>query len=657
MSNPNITVSQLDIVSRLLTARISRRSIIDVSFFPASLLSPGYDFNKHCGRCLGCLDIRYDGSPCFYLAYREQPEDDINEVFIFYLNKFNNEIQPTEVEALKPYFPNIIDDSRSFRIVNIICPSIHSSEQLAHFLEAIVRFDKLICSDLQVLNIEVPSMYDWNYQSRDYVTKCEDSKSCRYTRSDFSSLSMILAEQNIKLNFYGSHDEVRNPDLTIMPVDGHVIGIIFSEETRTLNYILTHCYQFKNLESYEEVKRKAAQMYDDRFLYHTCTRISPWHHKDCKGAMIQYAWQVLLSMRPHVMKFIHTADLLYLKNDPGFINSRALSAANLRHRRSPNLEYHPDPQQVQESANINMILTVDGPVTYDVTDSQATQVVLEPDWKTELAIWRDVSATRRRIRDSIIPPIHSMFPMSDYGRSYLQFLPSYEEALELMCQVWNRYAHTIVSPIVVTSSDRLLVDPEGAHFAIYPLVGQRSNDMLLIVDRILDDYVLVQHNEYEHELQSSFFNEVTKPYLMSLFPEMIDKTLRRVPITGGFHVEYTRLHLLMSLYVVSRLFKYGLSLPQKIIYGEYEIRKYASNICTELQLINTEYNVDHLLIDSDGYAKEEAMVSFPSPLQWSPYVVPKDQCMFCKRRGFNNLGRHMSMAHGGQASHASRSRL
>lgn len=83
------------------------------------------------------------------------------------------------------------------------------------------------------------------------------------------------------------------------------------------------------------------------------------------------------------------------------------------------------------------------------------------------------------------------------------------------------------------------------------------------------------------------------------------------------------------------------------MYGEWEFRGYANNICTELQLVNAMHNISRGLIDEDGYLKVGAYESLSSPLSAVAAVVPKDQCMFCRKRGFNNLGRHMSMKHGG----------
>lgn len=284
-------------------------------------------------------------------------------------------------------------------------------------------------------------------------------------------------------------------------------------------------------------------------------------------------------------------------------------------------------------------------------DSQMTEILEPRDIYPEISFWREVSKKRQRIRDSIVPPIHYIEPLSDFTQSYLKFLPCFTEAVRFMAKIWNTYATTIV----LFDNDR--VDSVDVRFIIYCNKTVRNTDYMLIVDRSSCECIYIEPDNILHR-DASVFDEVTRTYVQSTFPGINDYNCRLVPIVyGNCHNEYTRLHLLMSLYVITRLFRYSIELPQKIIYGEFELRKYAANICTQLQLSNSEYNIEKGLIDENGYPKEGAKESLPSPLRFEATVVPKDQCMFCKKRGFNNLGQHMSMKHGGQALAANMSRL
>jgi hypothetical protein len=111
------------------------------------------------------------------------------------------------------------------------------------------------------------------------------------------------------------------------------------------------------------------------------------------------------------------------------------------------------------------------------------------------------------------------------------------------------------------------------------------------------------------------------------------------------------------MYYIAKSFQYSVQLPLKIVYNERDLRLYAHHYCLAVQVLNQEYNLDNNLISDDGGLLSGSRVSLPSPTQYERAVVPSDICPFCKKRGFTNLGRHMSMKHGGQAQTANIVRL
>lgn len=290
----------------------------------------------------------------------------------------------------------------------------------------------------------------------------------------------------------------------------------------------------------------------------------------------------------------------------------------------------------------------------DDYDSQRTTIVAVNVWKTDLEILNDVSRERRSIKDSIIPPIHDMFPHSDYTQSYIKHFPTYKEALKLIVLIWNRYAPTVLFYDPLIAEDRMVQNRKGMRFLVYALESIfDGEDFLVIADQVKRKWIVISPSN--RAVTDKFHYEVFERSLRS-FDELQGFTGEAILMTSSFHAQYTRLHLAMSLYVISRLFKYSVDLPQKVIYGEWELRRYAHNICAELQFINTQYNIDNNLVDDNGFLKEGAKESLPSPLVYEVSVVPKDQCMFCKKRYFNNLGKHLSMKHGQKAQFANRKR-
>lgn len=128
-------------------------------------------------------------------------------------------------------------------------------------------------------------------------------------------------------------------------------------------------------------------------------------------------------------------------------------------------------------------------------------------------------------------------------------------------------------------------------------------------------------------------------------------------LISHYHSSHPRIHLIMALYYLGKLFRYSVSLPRNIIYAEREFRALCYNICLKLQIANADYNMSRGLVRSNGYLAPCVYRCVSSPVIYERVVVPSDQCCFCKKRGYKNLGRHLFMAHGGQASAVGEARL
>lgn len=79
-------------------------------------------------------------------------------------------------------------------------------------------------------------------------------------------------------------------------------------------------------------------------------------------------------------------------------------------------------------------------------------------------------------------------------------------------------------------------------------------------------------------------------------------------------------------------------------------------LCVEVQYLNHEYNVTKKLVGSNGELLPGALRGYSSPVEFERSVVSSHSCMICGARGFNNMARHISMAHGGQAKKANEAR-
>lgn len=655
-----IFVEHLIIASKILLSRLTRPATVDTNIVYAHLVDPSFKLETHHGRFIGCFSLRPDGSPCFYLAGRTHPEEEISHLFVYYVNCQFNKIQATEVEALKAFLPKISEPASGLKIgiINVQC-SAHPVTHLSTLIEAVdysigpqllTEFVPCQIIDTDVRDLAIGPM-----------------SSCRLWHCDgfpteeiVSQLDNIVKKHNMSFELGDIDSNLDKPDVTLIRNNGHLIGTFFSKESKVVNYLLVHKNQFEDSETYATIKRLTSSWHDV-VEDHCCTRFYPNKFSRCDDESVVLAWQLILEFQPHVLTTIQENELRYMTNDRSAMNLELteLRRANFE-RRYPSDKRQLSrgtPEQVASASQVKLIFSSNAKRPRGMSvDSQATEIVHSSEWRKDLILWRELSQERKRIKDSIIPPVHIIEPETDMEQKYLENLPCFHNGIELMSHVWNRYAPTVATQTILYEHDKESVNSIGARFVIYPVKSSIGDDCLVILDQVNHRWIFLRANNMEYK-DPEYYREVTYRWIVSLFPELSDYEGGPILITSAFHTEYPRIHLLMSLYVITRLFRYSVALPAKIIFGESEFRKYASNICVELQITNVEYNLSHNLVDSFGYLKDNAKQSLPSPLISQHCVVPKDQCMFCKKRGFKNLGRHLSMQHGGQADYANRSRL
>lgn len=644
------------LISRVLLSRLTRPNTLEANIIQNHLLDqssePYINLEKTLGRFVGCF-LDCDDSVCFYLAARTAPDDKITHVFVYYLNLNLNSVRKEDLETLMKYIPELKKPNNSIKIglVNVNCIS-SSYHYLSLFLEAI---DFSLSSDL-INHFKTKHIIEVEFKnSLVNPLAIEHSNKCIGVISQSSLEEFKSVASNFALQFELSRagQILDNPDIALVEFRGHFIGIIFHKESRAVNYIVVHKDQLEDRESYDSFNNLVDSFYDVNIVSHPITRL---HFKDitgCDSKLFRYGLNLALHFMPHIFVGLKTIEMINVCENCSVEPISTIKSCSSTQNRSLNLSVS---AYSQSRANYftRLIVHNDGRSPenlYNIVDREST--FPRSDFKAEISFWREISKERQHIRDLLVPPVHKMEPYNDLTQSYLSFMPCYCEAINFMAKLWSQYAKTVVMDF----HREILNMPSETRFIIHPSKTlDTEEDFLILIDTLDDEWIYLQPSNVHHK-NSILFEAITRRFRLKTFPVYSHFIGRAVPITNGdCHDSYPKLHLLMSLYVIFRLFRYGIKLPQKIIFGEWELRKYASNICTQLQVANSEYNIRNNMIDRNGYLTEEAMQSLPSPLTIETGVVPKDQCMFCKRRGFNNLGRHMSMAHGGQAQFASSSR-
>lgn len=654
-----LSVDELSLASKILLSRLSRPSTLDIAIVIPNAITREMKLDNHIAKFVGGFHLGHNDNICFSLICHSKEDDVIDHVFVYYLNEEYTQIHPLDISILRPFVPNIGRPGSIVKkgVINVVTSSSPDT-YLSIMIEAI---DATIGEDL-VRNFVSARRVDMTSQD----LSIGRNPSCRLDHCDgkpkpdiLSRMKAVAEEFGIRLALGDHPSQLHSPEMALIKTLGHIVGCI--HHNNTVNYLVVHKNQFRDEEHYQDVCKMVDSWYPTGSnLKHVVTRFCPNSFIRCDDEMVMMAWRLMLWMRPHIMLMIQENEIHYLLGNYEKLNFHLNWLRNQQAR--SNIVTLPVSRQLSSQRSQVMpqsdciISSQLGHADLIVPHDSSQRRQRSLDWAHDLSTAKELSIRRKRIGESIIPPVHDMSPFMDLHQTYLEHLPSYHNGIKLMGRIWDRYLHTIVFPITGRPLERADISTSGAHFWICPLIDDILDDYLVIVDANKNEWILLNPDNEAYK-NPRHFETIAKPHVFSIYPELENFNGRAVLMTSVTQKHCSRVHLLMSLYVISRLFHYCRALPQKIIYGDWELRKYAQNICTELQTVNADHNSQRGLIDSRGYYILGAFQSLSSPLVADNAVVPKDQCMFCKKRYARNLGRHMAAEHGEQAALANRSRL
>lgn len=595
----SITVEELTVASQILLSRLTRPNTIDIGIAMPNELGPGVRIERFLTRYIGCLDYDEDSGLLFYLAARSHPERDIDHIIVFYFNRYAPEIMESEMGHLADHLPRIKQNDHGIKlgVVNVFCDApiqLHLSSfiiAIDHLLgrPLITKFKPRVSIKVSLGEISVGPAIDCDLSHCDGKIRTLDR--FRALVRDFG--------QELQLGDAQRH--LWNPAVVMIRDRGHLIGCFYNEQCHSVTYLVTHRNQFQDAETYARVKKMTARKFSRGSLKFYVTRFHANTHRRCDDELVQMAWRLILWMQPNVLLSISENELHYMQGNLDKINPHLQA---LRHSRERLLIQSQSPELIDEaSQDVDANLIMSSQQVYPM--EHLTSVLFQTYdydelWTNNLSTIEELSCERRRIRDSIVPPVHEMQPYLVLTQGYLRCLPSYEEAIKLTGQIWSRYADTFVYPKLLTILDAVGHTHGGAHFVICPLDYEIGQDHIIVVDTRRCEWIHLDPSNRSYADRAHMVDVVTHQFNF-LFPEFSSYSGRAVSMSSITHKDYPRLHLLMALYVISRLFHYTKELPQVIIYGEWELRKYGHNICNELQAVNAVDNVTRGRIDDNGH--------------------------------------------------------
>lgn len=661
-----ICVETLSLAAKILISRLHRPSTIDISIIQPKYLTPGYQIDKELAKTVGCFATDGQGLPCFLLAARRNAGEKISHIYVYYINRNHKVVQDDEIKLLKKHvsYMGNSDNDIKLGVVNLFCGAPQ-----VYFLSALIEgVDYTIGGPIltsfkkhQGIRINLNKLYQGPLPDCN-LSHCDGKP----TVDTIESFEDPIRRFGKRVDLGDARTNLRDPDVVWIRDNGHLVGSFYCKQTHTVNYLLVHRNQFLDDQTYDRIKNMTRKWYTNGDqLSFVVTRFYPNTHRRCDDDFIRMAWELICWIQPHVLISIQENELNHLIGNYEAMNRkmtellhRQVGGAHGECSQSQTLSQMLEPPADVDSQPVEIELQMNSQQNYPDVLFADEDVATEYQsmWVSDLTVIQEVSRERRRIKDSIIPPVHVIPPTTDLTQGYLMYMPCYYNGVELMSQIWNRYAHTVAFGLVSTRNDLESRDYAGAHFLICPAQTPSGYDCLIIIDQAKKKWIYISPDNVAYK-DPVYFADIVRPKVLGLFPDKSNYNGLAVPLTSYFHEDCPRLHLLVALYVISRLFHYVKELPQKIIYGDWELRKYAHEICEELKLSNALYNASHGLLDDKQRPREGAYMSLQSPLVAESMVVPKDQCMLCKRRYKGNLGRHIAADHAKQAAYASHCRL
>ena len=279
--------------------------------------------------------------------------------------------------------------------------------------------------------------------------------------------------------------------------------------------------------------------------------------------------------------------------------------------------------------------------------TQATEIFSSQAVMSELEKLRERQTIRRDLAELCIPPVIGIQAYDDFKGDHFDNIPLFVQQLEVCANLWRAFVEVkVMEPVSILEAPYLFCEVITERFVIQPI---REDDVMLII--IVD-------RERERWYWVNPYLSIENPYraliaVLKREGNIIKEWINRpICLTSHFHSKYVRIHLLMGIFQIAKLLRYAQTMPQRVFYQEKSFRYYCWALQMGLQMANAQHNMDYRLVRADGYLKRGAMRSMGFHIDYKPAVVSGNECPFCLKRGFNNMGRHMSMAHGNQAQNA-----
>ena len=670
----------LSLTTRMLRLRLNRPANIDVNILDPQLAENPISFGRLYGRFLGFFIRRPSNEVSFILMGRLIPFEDISHIFVYYLNSNYQTVQDPELKRLK----GKVLDTAQFCVINVV------SEACTHCDLSIL---------LQTLEYSIePRLMEESFTTKSILAHTGSSLLCfshiiPYPECDFDEYNQSVEDlwkvvDSLRLRRIRLDDDSffrtipRDFSILQLKYNSHFVYAIHYLSSGCLMFLLPHCNEFESEECAQVLKtRIQSKMFNYKFNYVGATRYYGDFDTRCNSLEVVKACILALVMPFVIIRESDLSTVQYTKEYLGpFIQ------ANRSVMNPPRVVGQTPPYSSESEMDVVLSVRFDGkdgePEVITVSSSasssqntvivsqsefvssqttaivsqsslassQSTVIVSQRNWERELRLL-DFRKQMRAALESSIPPVDSMSARNDLTGSILKDVSVFLQNLPFLTVYWHGYTTSGVSQPVSLSLDEgsFKIAENDERFLIIPVLDEDVN-VLIIVDKLRSEWGYINPDNKAHK-DKELFQEING-VVNRCCPETEDMVGHPITISSHFHREYPLIHLLMSVFYLGKVFRLATRLPKKILYGEQAFRGYCHRICLQLQLQNLRFNLENGYVKDNGYLRPLAFVSYASPVNFERAIIPADQCIFCEKHGFGNLGSHIKMAHGGLSDKA-----
>lgn len=640
------------IASKILSSRLQRPHQIGVSILEPDVSSSTISKN-HFGHSIGYFSIAIDKVPCFLLFHRDSTRitGRISSIRVVFVNHEYTKIPEKILSEITRFGLGEVDDNtrRSILILSSKEPLINHLSIMIEILETAFHPDYLEdSSPRKVWVIEVPSKNRF-YTHRDKTIELASCEERGNEPEEVGRYILALRSRGFKFLYYDIRKPATIPrdfDVLQVRVENHFVYAVNYPASNIIYFLFPH-----NPFSVSNQQKILSQL-APRFPGCRCHTTNTYGFPErCNSVDMLKASILMLIFQPHGLISIKFKDIESMSSQlETFITSTDVR------------KDHPESSQAGSQTS-TISLKVDYVLDWHFGLSKIPGRHLRPttlsrfNYESVMNTGSALTEVRKRF-DAIPKDEVPSIPTGSYNgssESILQDTNIFSRAFASVTETWKRYVDVrIVNSLRLSQLSRIAdLDVTMARFTVLPIVDMTAKTYLMLVFDNMKLEFLFFNAEFNAEKTKSLFDLVTGV----IDTHLPDYCGQIVKLTSYYHKKYPLIHLLFGLYTMGNLFKYAVMFPKRIIYSEYHFRLYCFLFLYEKQLSNHEYNATRYLLNDDGSLKSGARFIFINQVNYERIVVPTDTCMFCRKRGFDNLGRHMSMRHGGQAQIASHSRL